>query len=146
MDLSPLHAERLRRGWGRAKVASLLREAAARRGERQLATPKNLARMLQRYERQAHVREPAEPYRSLLCEVYGKPPAAFGWSDSPASPPPVRPVRKASNPLPEDPYGPRRADGTPHEAARTTGRLETAHGRTAHCGHPVSRPRQRERT
>lgn len=77
-----LHAERLARGWGRSKVASLMEEAARTRGDRPLATHESLIRMLARYERKGML--PAEPYRSLLCEVYGKPSAAFGWLDSDA--------------------------------------------------------------
>ncbi|MFI6906631.1 hypothetical protein ACIBKY_35600 [Nonomuraea sp. NPDC050394] len=81
--MSPLHAERLRRGWGRGKLACLLQTAAQANDVGPIATRPSLVRMIQRYERNDLI--PAEPYRSLLCEVYGKPPAAFGWLDPTAS-------------------------------------------------------------
>lgn len=77
--VSLIRAERERQGWGRLKVARLLRQAAGRQNVT-LAGEDSVMKAIVRWETKGTV--PAEPYRSLLCEIYGKPAAAFGWLDT----------------------------------------------------------------
>lgn len=71
-----LREERERRGWDRPKLVRELQQLAKLEGA-YLASSDSLIRMSRRWE--ATDGPPDEPYRSLLCKLYGRSEEEFGW-------------------------------------------------------------------
>jgi tetratricopeptide (TPR) repeat protein len=83
--VTPLLAQRKRRGWSKSKLIAHLRQAARARGETLAETP-SIARNLARWENDGRGVSPL--YQQLLCDVYECSPAELGFIEPTDAPEP----------------------------------------------------------
>ena len=77
--MTPLLAQRQRRGWSKSKLIAHLRQAARARGEA-LPDTESIARNLARWENKGRGVSPL--YQQLLCDVYECSPAELGFIEA----------------------------------------------------------------